>query len=194
MDGPGNLLPKGGEGELSRRIGPYRLDVLLGRGGMGEVYKAWDERLERWVAVKHLLAAGNAGSRARLRREAKIAAGLGHPAILQIFDIPEASAKSNASPVRCRSWYSTSSRTCSAARPSKRAPGWEPCWRPPCNAGPESTLLFAAGSWSTARSFTARPLPGSPTSCSRPRPADRTANRASMLCPTISRARNVSAA
>ena len=74
-------------------VGPYRLDVLLGRGGMGEVYRAWDRRLERWVAVKHLLARGTArdgdgkGARARIRREARTLAGLGHPAIVQIFDI-----------------------------------------------------------------------------------------------------------
>ncbi len=72
-----------------QQIGPYRLDVLLGRGGMGEVYKAWDERLERWVAVKHLHKDGDADARKRFRREAKTAAGLGHPAILQVFDILE---------------------------------------------------------------------------------------------------------
>ena len=73
-------------------LGPYRLDVLLGRGGMGEVYKAWDQRLERWVAVKHLHKQINDGNdaRTRFRREAKILAGLAHPAIVQIFDILEA--------------------------------------------------------------------------------------------------------
>ena len=78
-----------------RDIGPYRLDALLGRGGVGEVYKAWDQRLERWVAVKHLLAGGRRRSngdgtaRARFRREARLVAGLGHPTIVRIFDIVE---------------------------------------------------------------------------------------------------------
>lgn len=74
-----------------RTIGPYRLDVLLGRGGMGEVYKAWDARLERWVAVKSLLTQGdeNEARRKRFLREARIVAGLGHPSIVQIFDILE---------------------------------------------------------------------------------------------------------
>ncbi len=72
-----------------RELGPFRLEAVLGRGGMGEVYKAWDQRLERWVAIKHLLAdgGGNGDAHARLRREAKIVAGLGHPAIVQVFDI-----------------------------------------------------------------------------------------------------------
>ena len=70
-----------------QELGPYRLDVLLGRGGMGEVYRAWDARLERWVAVKRLLDTGDATSRARFLREARAAAGLGHPGILQVFDV-----------------------------------------------------------------------------------------------------------
>ncbi len=72
-------------------IGPYRLEDQLGAGGMGEVYRAWDERLERWVAVKHIhpQAAGDAKIRRRLRREARAVASLNHPAIVQIYDILE---------------------------------------------------------------------------------------------------------
>ncbi len=69
-----------------QEIGHYRLDEGLGRGGMGKVYKAWDRRLERWVAVKHLY--GGGGS-AHLWREARAAAGLGHPAIVQVLDVVE---------------------------------------------------------------------------------------------------------
>ncbi len=72
-------------------VGPYRLDSLLGRGGMGEVYKAYDQRLGRSVAVKHIRpeAVADPEARERFRHEARIAAQLGHPAIVQVFDILE---------------------------------------------------------------------------------------------------------
>ena len=70
-----------------RSVGPYRLDRLLGRGGMGEVYKAWDERLERWVAVKRLQDQGDETARARFRREASSAARIRHPAIIRVFEV-----------------------------------------------------------------------------------------------------------
>ena len=70
-------------------IGPYTLDSLLGTGGMGEVYKAFDPRLDRWVAVKHIKAefALKAGYRQRLEREAKTIASLDHPSIVHIYDV-----------------------------------------------------------------------------------------------------------
>lgn len=73
------------------RIGPYRLEGLLGVGGMGEVYRAHDERLDRWVALKQISASGNAyrRMRQRFRREARAAARLNHPAIVQIYDVIE---------------------------------------------------------------------------------------------------------
>src|SRR5262245_35793331 len=76
------------------RVGPYLLKQLLGAGGMGEVYEAWDERLERRVAVKRVLP-GKGGEppnrrrRERLRREARAAAALSHPSIVQIYDVVE---------------------------------------------------------------------------------------------------------
>jgi serine/threonine-protein kinase len=73
----------------SRRIGPYIVHEQIGAGGMGAVYKAYDDRLERWVAVKSILPSKELSDerRERLRREAKSAAGLNHPAIAQVFDI-----------------------------------------------------------------------------------------------------------
>ena len=76
------------------RVGPYRLAGRLGRGGMGEVYRAFDERLEREVAVKLIRpeSAGDSLARERFRREARAAASLNHPAIVQIYDIVETAA------------------------------------------------------------------------------------------------------
>jgi predicted Ser/Thr protein kinase len=66
----------------------YRIEWLLGRGGMGAVYRARDVRLERDVAIKvvrpELLADSDA--RTRFRREAQIIAGLQHPALVAVFD------------------------------------------------------------------------------------------------------------
>jgi len=69
-------------------IGHYRLDDLIGDGGMGTVYRAYDLNLERTVALKvmHAHIARNAEFRARLTQEAKTAAQLDHPSIVRIFD------------------------------------------------------------------------------------------------------------
>ncbi len=71
------------------RIGGYRIESLLGRGGMGEVYLAYDERLHRHVALKRIRADGpiDAQARARFRREAQAAARLNHPSIVHLYDI-----------------------------------------------------------------------------------------------------------
>jgi tetratricopeptide (TPR) repeat protein len=71
------------------QIGPYRLMRRLGAGGMGEVFLALDERLERNVAVKRIRgdSSPSAERRERFRREARIAARLNHPAIVQIYDV-----------------------------------------------------------------------------------------------------------
>ncbi|MDP9122693.1 MAG: protein kinase, partial [Acidobacteriota bacterium] len=72
------------------KLGPYRLDQLLGSGGMGAVWRAWDERLERWVALKQIRADANLHhGRERLRREARAVARLNHPAIVHVYDILE---------------------------------------------------------------------------------------------------------
>ncbi len=76
---------------MPERIGPYRLERTLGRGGMGVVYAAWDERLRRRVALKRLLpeVVGDSRRRERVRREARSVARLDHPAIVQIYDLLE---------------------------------------------------------------------------------------------------------
>ena len=71
------------------RLGPYEITAPLGAGGMGEVYKARDTRLERSVAVKvlplHLSASPDA--RQRLEREAKTISRLSHPHICALYDV-----------------------------------------------------------------------------------------------------------
>ena len=71
------------------RLGPYEIQSLLGSGGMGEVYRARDPRLERDVAIKVLPErfASDPDLRMRFEREAKAAAALSHPHICPIFDV-----------------------------------------------------------------------------------------------------------
>src|SRR5262245_26013638 len=72
------------------RIGHYQVDRELGRGGMGVVYAARDERLERWVAVKMLPGLeSDERARQRLWREARTAASVNHPNVCQIYEIGE---------------------------------------------------------------------------------------------------------
>src|SRR5260370_15590561 len=71
-----------------RRLGPYEILSAIGAGGMGEVYKARDTRLDRIVDIKILPAhlADRAESRDRFEREAKTIASLNHPHICTLFD------------------------------------------------------------------------------------------------------------
>jgi serine/threonine protein kinase len=70
-------------------LGPYEVLGLIGAGGMGEVYKARDSRLDRLVAIKLLPAelGGDADRRARFEREARTVASLAHPHICMLYDI-----------------------------------------------------------------------------------------------------------
>ncbi len=64
-------------------LGPYELIARIGAGGMGEVWKARDSRLNRIVAIKRL----NVPDAARFEREARAIASLNHPNICQIHDV-----------------------------------------------------------------------------------------------------------
>jgi len=71
------------------RLGPYRIEQPLGAGGMGEVYRAADTRLDRTVAIKvlpdHL--AGDRELRERFEREARTVSSLNHPNICTLYDV-----------------------------------------------------------------------------------------------------------
>ena len=72
-----------------QRIGPYQLASRIGAGGMGEVYKALDTRLDRTVAIKVLTAhlADDPRARERFQREARAVAALNHPHICTLHDV-----------------------------------------------------------------------------------------------------------
>jgi eukaryotic-like serine/threonine-protein kinase len=85
MEGSRSMIP-----EVGQRFGPYEILGRLGGGGMGLVFRAWDERLHRKVAIK--LLHNNymmPGMRERFLQEARAASGLNHPNICTIFDIGE---------------------------------------------------------------------------------------------------------
>src|SRR5437764_692236 len=71
-----------------RRLGKYELQECLGRGGMAEVWKAFDPHLKRFVAIKIMRADLQADPSfvARFEREAQVIASLHHPNIVQIHD------------------------------------------------------------------------------------------------------------
>jgi Tol biopolymer transport system component/tRNA A-37 threonylcarbamoyl transferase component Bud32 len=74
---------------VGTKLGPYEIVVLLGEGGMGEVYRATDTRLDRPVVIKiirsHL--SSEPGSRERFEREARAISALNHPNICHLYDV-----------------------------------------------------------------------------------------------------------
>lgn len=75
--------------ETGSRLGPYEIEGVAGAGGMGEVYRARDTRLDRTVAIKVLPtgSSGNADLRQRFEREAKAVSSLNHPNICVLYDV-----------------------------------------------------------------------------------------------------------
>ena len=73
------------------RLGKYRIQKELGRGGMGAVYLAFDERLQRKVALKVMLpeAAADRGAKERFLREARAAAQISNDYVVNIFEADE---------------------------------------------------------------------------------------------------------
>jgi eukaryotic-like serine/threonine-protein kinase len=71
------------------KLGPYEITGAIGAGGMGEVYRATDTRLDRTVAIKvlpqHL--ADTPDSKQRFEREARAVSGLNHPHICALYDV-----------------------------------------------------------------------------------------------------------
>ena len=69
----------------------YRVESLVGRGGMGVVYRAWDPSLERPVALKLIAPelAEDERFRARFVREPRVAASLDHPGVVPIYEAPQ---------------------------------------------------------------------------------------------------------
>lgn len=74
---------------MSERYGRFRITKQIGQGGMGIVYAAHDEQLDRPVAIKTWRSHEDASSRDRLLREARAAASVSHPNICQLYDLGE---------------------------------------------------------------------------------------------------------
>ena len=74
------------------RLGPYEVQSRLGGGGMGEVWKAYDAKLQRTVAIKVLHDTADAAS--RILAEARAASALNHPHICTIHDVGDADGQS----------------------------------------------------------------------------------------------------
>ena len=78
-----------GRQSVPARIGHYVVSRTLGQGGMGVVFAAHDERLDRPVAVKRMASLGDETARKRFWREARVAASVNHPNVCQIYEIGE---------------------------------------------------------------------------------------------------------
>jgi hypothetical protein len=85
------LAPEPDLAAAPQRIGRYEVRGVLGEGGMGRVYDAWDPQLRRRVVIKSVRpeVAGRGEARQRLRREAQVLGQLGHPNLVRVIDFVE---------------------------------------------------------------------------------------------------------
>src|SRR5262245_16166361 len=92
---PGEPAAESPEGAALPRVPGYEVEAVLGRGGMGVVFRARHLRLGRAVALKMALAGAYAEprERARFRREAEAVAGLRHPNVVQVYDVGDADGR-----------------------------------------------------------------------------------------------------
>lgn len=87
-EGTLRTVTHGTKPEVPSRLGHFRVEACIGRGGLGIVYRAYDERLRRPVALK-VLAESSSIAASRLLEEARAAASLTHPCIAAIHDVQE---------------------------------------------------------------------------------------------------------
>jgi serine/threonine-protein kinase len=92
---PDDTTPEAPDGTALPQVPGYEVEAVLGRGGMGIVFRARHLRLNRPVAVKMLPGGSYAGprERARFQREAEAAAGLRHPHVVQVYDVGDADGR-----------------------------------------------------------------------------------------------------
>jgi serine/threonine protein kinase len=88
--GSGTSAEASADLQTGATLGHYRIDAVLGRGGMGVVYRATDTKLNRSVAIKFLsIAVADAQAKRRFQQEASTASGLNHPHIVTVHDVGE---------------------------------------------------------------------------------------------------------
>ena len=86
----GKATAQGEELPAGEQLGQYRIEAVIGRGGMGVVYRATDTKLQRPVAIKFLSAAvADEEVKRRFRQEAETASALQHPHIVTVYDVGE---------------------------------------------------------------------------------------------------------
>jgi serine/threonine protein kinase/Tol biopolymer transport system component len=118
--GPDSNIPIGAQ------IGSYRIDALLGAGGMGVVYRATDTTLNRPAAIKFLSAVMTDDKyRQRFRREAQMASALNHPHILTVYGFGEHAGRQYIA----TEFVDGGTLEAWLRRPGLSAPAHEPAWR-----------------------------------------------------------------